>query len=94
MNFPQIRLQSQNALIEMTTTLSKQSIEQPSAVLDLQQPKAELTINRTPSMLSIDQSEARADVDLKSIRKRVEEFARNGYQDWLNGLARKLPRWE
>ncbi|MCI1592500.1 DUF6470 family protein [Heyndrickxia oleronia] len=89
MNFPQIRLQSQMAQIEMTTNPAKQSIEQPGPDLDLQQPPAELHIDRTPSVLSIDQSEARADVDLKSIRRRVEEFAQNGYQEWLNGIARR-----
>lgn len=89
MYFPQIRLQSQMAQIEMTTNPAKQSIEQPGPDLDLQQPPAELHIDRTPSVLSIDQSEARADVDLKSIRRRVEEFAQNGYQEWLNGIARR-----
>lgn len=73
----------------MTTNQPKQSIEQPGPDLDLQQPPAELHINRTPSVLSIDQTEARADVDLKSIRRRIEEFAQNGYQEWLNGIARR-----
>ncbi|QQZ10269.1 DUF6470 family protein [Heyndrickxia vini] len=89
MNFPQIRLQSQTAQIELTTNPAKQSIEQPGPDLDLQQPPAELHITRTPGALSIDQTEARADVDLKSIRRRVEEFAQNGYQEWLNGIARR-----
>lgn len=89
MNIPQIRLQSQMAQIEMTTNQPKQSIEQPGPDIDLQQPPAELHINRTPSVLSIDQTEARADVDLKSIRRRIEEFAQNGYQEWLNGIARR-----
>lgn len=89
MNFPQIRLQSQTAQIELKTNPAKQSIEQPGPDLDLQQPPAELHIDRTPAVLSIDQSEARADVDLKSIRRRVEEFAQNGYREWLNGIARR-----
>lgn len=89
MNFPQIRLQSQMAKIELTTNPAKQSIQQPGPDLDLQQPPAELHITRTPSKLLIDQTEARADIDLKSIRRRVEEFAKNGYQEWLNGIARR-----
>lgn len=89
MDLPQIRMQSQMAKIELTTIQPKQSIEQPGPDIDLQQPPAEMHINRTPSSLSIDQSEARADVDLKSIRRRIEEFAKNGYQDWLNGMARR-----
>lgn len=27
-------------------------------------------------------------MDLKPISKRIEEFAQNGYNDWLEGLAR------
>ncbi|MCM3238368.1 DUF6470 family protein [Heyndrickxia oleronia] len=89
MELPQIRMQSQMAKIEMTTNPAIQSIEQPGPDLDIQQPPAELHITRTPSMLYIDQTEARADIDLKSIRRRVEEFAQNGYQEWLNGIARR-----
>ena len=76
MELPQIRMQSQMAKIEMTTNPAIQSIEQPGPDLDLQQPPAELHITRTPSMLYIDQTEARADIDLKSIRRRIEEFAK------------------
>lgn len=89
MNFPQIRLQSQMAKIELNTNPAVQSIEKPGPDLDIQQPSAVLHINRTPSKLLIDQSEARADVDLKTIRRRIEEFAQNGYKEWLNGLGRR-----
>ncbi|GIN85247.1 hypothetical protein J6TS2_16330 [Heyndrickxia sporothermodurans] len=89
MLLPQIRLESQFAQIEMKTNSAKQTIEQPRAELDLQQPPAEMSINRTPSQFSVDSTEARADVDMKSIRRRIEEFAQNGYQEWLNGIARR-----
>jgi len=88
MNMPQIRLQSTQAKIEITTTPGQMSIQQPTADLDLQQPPAEMTINRTPSVLNIDQSQARADLDLKSIFVRTREIAQKGYQDWVKGLAR------
>ncbi|CAH0344852.1 DUF6470 family protein [Bacillus sp. CECT 9360] len=89
MQFPQIRLQSQPALIEIQTKPSNQSIEQPGPLIDIQQPPAELTIERVPSKLTIDQTKAREDVDLKSIAKRKEEFAEQGYQDFLAGIARR-----
>jgi hypothetical protein len=89
MKLPQIRLESQFAQIQMNTTPATQTIEQPQADLDIQQPKAELHIETTPSKFTVDQSQAWADMDLKPILKRIEEFAKNGYQDWLNGIARR-----
>lgn len=89
MLFPQIRLQSEPALLEMKTSPAVQNIEQPGALIDIQQPMAELNIERVASKLTIDQTKAREDVDLKSVSKRVEEFAQQGYQDYLSGLARR-----
>jgi hypothetical protein len=88
MQLPQIRLESQQAKIQMHTIPPKQSIEQPPAQLDLQQPRAELTIERTPGKLTIDQTKAWEDMDLKHIFRRIEEFAQKGYEDWLKGLER------
>lgn len=89
MKLPQIRLESQPAMIQMNSKIATQSIEQPTAGLDIQQPPAELHIERTPAKFTVDQSQAWADMDLKPISKRNEEFAQNGYQDWLDGIARR-----
>lgn len=88
MQFPQIRLQSTFGKTEINTHNAKLEYEQPKVELSIQQPPAELDINRTPSKLTIDQTKAREDMDLKKISKRIEEFAQQGYQDWLSGLAR------
>jgi Family of unknown function (DUF6470) len=88
MNFPQIRLQSTPASIGIKTTPGRVEIETPPPALDIQQPKAKMEIERRPSKLTIDQTEARADMDLKSVRRRIEDFSRQGYEDWLSGLAR------
>ncbi|WP_239587531.1 DUF6470 family protein [Bacillus pakistanensis] len=88
MNFPQIRLQSTPAKIEIQTKPGRMEIEQPPAKLDLQQPKGKLDIEHIPSKLTIDQTEAWADMDLKHISRRIAEFAKQGYEDWLSGLAR------
>ncbi|PLT31069.1 DUF6470 family protein [Peribacillus deserti] len=88
MNIPQIRLESTKGQIELRTIQPKQSIEQKPADLSIEQPKAELRIKTTPGRLTIDQAKAREDVDLKSMFKRTEEAAQQGYQDWLSGLAR------
>lgn len=88
MQFPQIRLQSSFAQTEINTYNAKLEIEQEKAELSIQQPTAELDISRIPSKLTIDQTKAREDMDLKNISKRIEEFAQQGYEDWLTGIAR------
>jgi hypothetical protein len=88
MRLPQIRLESTFAQIALKTIPPVQEIEQPPAELDLQQPPAEITIETTPSKLTIDQTKVWEDMDLKHISRRIEEFAQQGYEDWLEGIAR------
>jgi len=88
MKLPQIRLESQWARISLSSTPPQQTIEQPQAELDIQSSKIEMEIHRKPSKLTIDQTKAWEDMDLKHVFRRIEEYADNGYQDWLNGLAR------
>ncbi|MBT2687165.1 hypothetical protein J7I93_03100 [Bacillus sp. ISL-47] len=89
MNVPQIRLESNFIRLGLNIERPMQEISQPPAVLSIQQPKAILEIETAPGKLTIDQTKAREDVDLKSIGRRIEEFAQNGYQDWLKGLERR-----
>lgn len=89
MQIPQIRLQSTFMRTGLQIQQPIQQIEQPQAQQSIQQPQAVLEIETTPGRLTIDQTKAREDMDLKSIRKRIEEFAQNGYQDWLKGLERR-----
>ncbi|MFT4414408.1 DUF6470 family protein [Fredinandcohnia humi] len=88
MQLAQIRLESQSARIGLKTIQPVQKIQQPKADLSIEQPKAEIQIRTTPGKLTINQTKAREDVDLKSVSKRIEEFANNGYQGWLEGLER------
>jgi Family of unknown function (DUF6470) len=88
MQLPQIRLESTFAKIAIKTTPPVLEIKQPPAELDLQQPSAEMKIETTPAKLTIDQTKAWEDMDLKHIFRRIEEFAQQGYEDWLEGLAR------
>jgi Family of unknown function (DUF6470) len=89
MNFPQLRMESIFGQIGLTSQKPIQEIEQPPAEMTIKQPKAELTIDRAPGKLTIDQTQAWEDMDLKHISRRIEEFAQNGYQDWLSGMARR-----
>lgn len=88
MQLPQIRLQSTFAKIAIKRTPPVQEIKQPPAELDLQQPPAEMKIETTPAKLTIDQTKAWEDMNLKSIFRCIEEFAQQGYEDWLEGIAR------
>ncbi|MRH41972.1 hypothetical protein GH741_04695 [Aquibacillus halophilus] len=90
MQFPQIRIQSQNAQIQINQTAGQQTIQQPKAIQSIQQPNAELTINHTPSKLSIDQTQAWADMDLKSVFRRIAEAAQDGKQAVYQGTARRI----
>ncbi|WP_368657973.1 DUF6470 family protein [Metabacillus halosaccharovorans] len=94
MKITQIRLESTPAKIGHDTVQAKVEIQQPQADLSIQQPKGELSIETTPSKLTIDQTEAWEDMDLKHISKRIQEFAQKGYQDWLEGLARRSSQGE
>ena len=89
MQIPQIRMQSTSMQIGLNIEQPVQQLEQKAADLSIEQPKAILEIQTTPGKLTIDQSKAREDMDLKSLSKRVEEFAQQGYQDWLAGMARR-----
>lgn len=89
MQLAQIRLESQSAKIGMHKTKPVQEIQQPKADLSIEQPKADLTIQTTPGKFTIDQTEAWADMDLKHISRRIAEAADKGYQDSLEGMARR-----
>ncbi|MDM5361253.1 DUF6470 family protein [Peribacillus sp. ACCC06369] len=89
MQIPQIRLQSTSMKIGLNIEQPVQKIEQKAAVQSIEQPQAILEIQTTPGKLTIDQSQAREDMDLKSLSKRVEEFAQQGYQEWMAGMARR-----
>ncbi|WP_430510014.1 DUF6470 family protein [Gottfriedia solisilvae] len=88
MQFPQIRLQSTFAKIGLQTEKPIHDFQQPSAEITIHQENAEMQIERVAPTLEMDSFEARADIDLKSVRRRIEDAANDGYQAWLDGLAR------
>lgn len=88
MNFPQIRIQSTTAQLGLNIEKPIQELQQPNAVMDIRQPKAEMEINKVLPSFQMDSFEARADIDMKSVRRRIEDAAQEGYQAWLDGMAR------
>jgi Family of unknown function (DUF6470) len=88
MSFPQIRLQSTFVKLGLNIEKPIQDIQQPKAEMSIKQSKAEMEIERVAPTLEMDSYEARADLDLKSVKRRSEEFAQEGYQAWLNAIGR------
>jgi hypothetical protein len=88
MQIPRLRMQSTQAILGIEKSNSSIQIQQPHARMELQQPKATIEMNRTPPKLNIDQTQAWADMNLKSILRRNEETAQEGYQAWMKYLAK------
>lgn len=89
MQIPRLLMEQSYAKLQMSTTPSRQEVEQPRADLDIQQPRAVMNITRTPSKLTIDQTEAFADMDIKSIFRRSEEWAAEGKRAIGEGIGRR-----
>jgi Family of unknown function (DUF6470) len=81
-------MQSTKGVLEVSITKALQKIEQPQADMTIRQRSADMDIQTTPGQLTIDQTQAWEDMNLMSIFKRIDEFARKGYQDWLSYLAK------
>lgn len=90
MKLARIQIETTNAILGLRTTNAKLDIEQPSADLSIRQPEAEINIKTTDSKLLIDSTEVRADLDMKSVKRRVEDFAAKGYQGAMEGIKRRV----
>jgi Family of unknown function (DUF6470) len=88
MQIPQLRMQSTQAILGIEKSNSSIQIQQPQAQMELHQPKGEIEMKRIPPKLTIDQTEAWADMNLKSAIRRNKEAAGEGYQAWMQYLAK------
>lgn len=89
MNMPKLQIQTTNAQISMSTTKSKQMIQQPAATVQMKQPQADMEIITTPGTLTIDQSQAWADMDRINILQRNREAAAKAVQKAWEGIGRR-----
>ncbi|WP_243299772.1 DUF6470 family protein [Bacillus litorisediminis] len=89
MQLPQIRIESQLAILGIRTKNATQEIKQPHADVQIRQPKAELSIETKNGQLTIDQTKAWEDMKLYSPLRSIEVFAQEGKQAWLEGIARR-----
>ncbi|MFB5282822.1 DUF6470 family protein [Peribacillus sp. Hz7] len=85
----QIRMQSTFIQTGLQIEDPVQRIEQPKAIQSIEQPKAIVNMETTPGKLTIDQTEAWEQMDIKHISKRTAEYAQEGKQKLLEGIARR-----
>jgi hypothetical protein len=88
MQFPQIRMQSTQAMLGIEKSNARLHIKQPHAQMELQQPKVIVEMKRVSPKLDINQTQAWADMNLKHIFRRNEEAAGEGYRAWMQYLAK------
>lgn len=89
MRVPQVRMDSQLKLISIQTENAQVGIQQPKATQEIRQPSADLSIRTRPGRLTIDQSQAWYDMGLKSAIVSRNDWAREGYQNVMEGIARR-----
>lgn len=90
MQLPQIRMQSTFIQTGLQIEDPVQRIEQPKAIQSIEQPKAIVNMEVIPGRLTIDQTEAWAEMDIKPISQRTAEYAQEGKQKLLEGMARRV----
>lgn len=89
MRIPQIRISQEFARIDMNIQEPKVETRQRQADLSISQKQPEMTVNRTRGSLDVDTTEARANVDLKSVARRIAEFADYSSQQLTQYIAEK-----
>lgn len=89
MQLPQIRIQSQPALIGIRTNDAQLHIESGPAKLYIKQPQADLQIKIKPGRLTIDQSKALADVGIIPTRESVKKNAEEALQKAMEGSKKR-----
>ncbi|MEY9971889.1 hypothetical protein ABH966_002262 [Lysinibacillus sp. RC46] len=89
MRLPQIQIHTTDAKIDLNISKSQQYIKQPNATQRIKQPAAILEINTTRSVLKIDSSQARRDLGLIGPFESSANYAEQGKQEVLKGMARR-----
>lgn len=87
MRIPQIQISQGYAKIDLRIQKPKVEIEQKRAYVSITQKPAQLKVERINGSIDVDTTEARANMDLKSVKRRIEEFADLARQDLLEGIS-------
>ena len=89
MKLPQIQIRTTDAMIDLDIHKSQQYIKQPQATQTIEQPAAILEIRTTRGVLKIDSSQARRDLGLIGPLESIGNYAQEGQQVALEGMARR-----
>ena len=89
MDFPQIQIRTIDAKLGLNIEDAKQLIRQPKATLHIEQPAAIIDINTTRGFMKIDSSQARRDVGLIGPLESAANYASEGRQKVMQGMARR-----
>lgn len=94
MRLPQLQIHTTKAQLGLNIEKPRQHIEQPQADMHIEQPNADLDIETSPAKLTIDQSKAWHDMNLIGQLAATREFAQEGKQELLQGIARRASEGE
>lgn len=90
LNIPQIRIQTTDAKLGLNIGKGQQTIQQPRATQHIEQPAAVIEIETTRGILKIDSSQARRDVGMIGPLESTANFAAEGRQKAMQGIARRV----
>ncbi|MFC4403531.1 DUF6470 family protein [Gracilibacillus xinjiangensis] len=89
MKLPQVRIQSQNAMLGLQINNAQLQIESEPAKQTISQPNASINITTKQGKLTIDQSKALADVGIISVEESVRKYAKEGMQTAIEGSRKR-----
>lgn len=90
MNIPQIQIQTTDAKLGLNIEKGQQTIRQPKATQHIEQPAAIVDIRTTDGIMRIDSSQARRDIGMIGPLESSANFAAEGRQKAMQGIARRV----
>lgn len=94
MQIPQIRVQTEPALLRIDQQRGTMQMEQPHGDLRIEQPSAVVQMRRMAGWLTIDQTQAWEDMGKFGPLRAAQMEAQDGYQDWLQYLGKTMQEGE
>lgn len=90
MRIPQIQITTTDIQMDLNIIKPRQTIKQPKATQTIEQPAAILEIKTTKGQLKIDSSQARRDIGMIGPLESMDNYAKEGKQKLLEGIARRV----
>jgi len=90
LNIPQIQIRTTDAKLGLNIEKGQQTIRQPKATQQIEQPAAIVDIRTTDGEMRIDSSQARRDIGMIGPLESSANFAAEGRQKAMQGMARRV----